>query len=229
MLLRKAETTTTPQAAATPSTARSPRSQCPTPTRTRATTTRSRRRWSRGRVRDLTQERSRTAGGRPPIGMPVITGTRRFSCGSLEVSRVRLRDAPRPSPQDDQPLRPRREESRSCNARSGVTINMCRNGASEGPLCLTSAEARVLPFLSTQLTIEEIAGRVGRRRSTVKTHVAHIYAKLGASKRTEAVERACELGLLRDPERSALLGHPGTEKPARVGRARPDRTVGNLP
>ena len=93
----------------------------------------------------------------------------------------------------------------------------------------TSAEARVLSFLPTQLTIEEIAELVDRRRSTVKTHVAHIYAKLGASKRTEAVERARELGLLPDPGGSALLGHPGAAKPARVRSARPGRTVGDRP
>jgi DNA-binding CsgD family transcriptional regulator len=110
-----------------------------------------------------------------------------------------------------------------------MTFKVRRTVAIEGPVRFTSAEARVLPFLPTQLTIEEIAERVDRRRSTVKTHVAHIYAKLGASKRTEAVERARELGLLRDPGESALLGHPGVAKPARVGRARPDRTVGNRP
>ena len=77
-----------------------------------------------------------------------------------------------------------------------MTVKAYRNGTSAGPVRLTSAESRVLPFLPTQLTIEEIAERVGRRRSTVKTHVAHIYKKLGVAKRTEAVERARELGLL---------------------------------
>ena len=33
----------------------------------------------------------------------------------------------------------------------------------------------------------------------MKTHVAHIYGKLGATGRGEAVERAWELGLLAEP------------------------------
>lgn len=90
---------------------------------------------------------------------------------------------------------------------------------------LTSAEARVLSFLPTQLSIGEIAERVGRRRSTVKTHVAHIYAKLGVSKRTQAVERARELGLLRDPEGSTLVVHPG--KPALSDSRTTGSDVGN--
>jgi LuxR family transcriptional regulator, maltose regulon positive regulatory protein len=32
--------------------------------------------------------------------------------------------------------------------------------------------------------------------STVKTHIKHIYAKLGAHRRTEAVDRARAAGLL---------------------------------
>ncbi len=86
-----------------------------------------------------------------------------------------------------------------------------RNGTSAGPVRLTSAESRVLPFLPTQLTIEEIAERIGRRRSTVKTHVAHIYKKLGVAKRTEAVERARELGLLSEPVLAGVGGYPREE------------------
>jgi len=41
-----------------------------------------------------------------------------------------------------------------------------------------------------------------RRTSTVKTHMRHIYEKLGAHKRTEAVERARDLGLLGPSARS---------------------------
>ena len=69
----------------------------------------------------------------------------------------------------------------------------------KAPIHLTPAESQVLSFLPTHLTVEAIAERLGRSRSTVKTHVAHIYDKLGATGRMEAVDRAWELGLLAEP------------------------------
>jgi LuxR family maltose regulon positive regulatory protein len=61
---------------------------------------------------------------------------------------------------------------------------------------LTESEIRVLRYLPSNLSAPEIAATVFLSTSTVKTHMRHIYEKLGAHKRTEAVERARELGLL---------------------------------
>jgi LuxR family maltose regulon positive regulatory protein len=61
---------------------------------------------------------------------------------------------------------------------------------------LTESEVRVLRYLPSNLSAPEIAAEVFLSTSTVKTHMRHIYEKLGAHKRTEAVERARELGLL---------------------------------
>jgi LuxR family maltose regulon positive regulatory protein len=82
-----------------------------------------------------------------------------------------------------------------------MSVEMHHSGVSRERLCLTRAESRVLPYLPTHLSIEAIAERLGRSRSTVKTHLAHIYEKLGATTRAEAVNRARELGLLA-PERN---------------------------
>jgi DNA-binding CsgD family transcriptional regulator len=71
-----------------------------------------------------------------------------------------------------------------------------QEGLSGRNLRLTPAELRVLCLLPTHLTLNAIAGELGRRRSTVKAHVEHIYKKLGASSRGEAVARARESGLL---------------------------------
>ena len=65
-----------------------------------------------------------------------------------------------------------------------------------GSSTLTAAELRVLPFLPTYLSFQEIADRLVISRNTVKTHAMSIYGKLWASSRSEAVERAVELGLL---------------------------------
>jgi LuxR family transcriptional regulator, maltose regulon positive regulatory protein len=67
-----------------------------------------------------------------------------------------------------------------------------------GSSSLTRAELRLLPILSTHLTFQEVAERLGLSRHTVKTQAISIYGKLGASSRSEAIERAVELGLL-DP------------------------------
>ena len=61
---------------------------------------------------------------------------------------------------------------------------------------LTRSEARVLRYLPTNLSTREIAGELYLSTNTVKTHQRHLYQKLGASSRTEAVEQARALGLL---------------------------------
>ncbi len=65
-----------------------------------------------------------------------------------------------------------------------------------GPSTLTPAELRVLSLLSTHLTFQEIADRLANSRSTIHSHAVSIYSKFGVTGRSEAVERAIELGLL---------------------------------
>ncbi|HYL40948.1 MAG TPA: LuxR C-terminal-related transcriptional regulator, partial [Candidatus Binatus sp.] len=61
---------------------------------------------------------------------------------------------------------------------------------------LSSTELRVLRYLPSNLSASEIAGELVVSTSTVKTHMRHIYDKLDAHRRTEAVDRARRLGLL---------------------------------
>lgn len=61
---------------------------------------------------------------------------------------------------------------------------------------LTAAERRVLDLLPTQLTGPQIAARLFLATNTVKSHLKHLYTKLGVTSRTAAVERGRELGLL---------------------------------
>jgi LuxR family maltose regulon positive regulatory protein len=73
--------------------------------------------------------------------------------------------------------------------------------ASAGPagawaMSLTGAELRLLPYLATHLTFPEIASRLFLSRNTVKTEAVSIYRKFGASSRSQAIERAVEVGLL---------------------------------
>jgi LuxR family maltose regulon positive regulatory protein len=63
-------------------------------------------------------------------------------------------------------------------------------------MSLTGAELRLLPYLATHLMFPEIASRLFISRNTVKTEAVSIYRKLGVSSRSQAVERAVEVGLL---------------------------------
>jgi DNA-binding CsgD family transcriptional regulator len=69
-----------------------------------------------------------------------------------------------------------------------------------GPACpgqsLTESETRVLRYLPTHLGASEIAAELCLSANTVKTHVRHLYLKLGVHSRREAVQRARAIGLL---------------------------------
>jgi len=64
-----------------------------------------------------------------------------------------------------------------------------------GASSLTAAELRLLPLLTTHLSYQEIGERLYVSRNTVKTHALSVFRKLGVSSRSEAVERAEEIGL----------------------------------
>jgi len=69
-------------------------------------------------------------------------------------------------------------------------------GATPGASSLTAAELRILPLLTTYLSLGGIAERLYLSRNTVKSQVISIYHKLGVSSRAEANARIAELGLL---------------------------------
>jgi LuxR family maltose regulon positive regulatory protein len=66
---------------------------------------------------------------------------------------------------------------------------------------LSQGEIRVLRYLPTKLSAPEIADQLYLSVNTVKTHMRHLYDKLGAHRRHEAVEQARALGLLAPPPR----------------------------
>ena len=63
-----------------------------------------------------------------------------------------------------------------------------------GPL--TEGETRVLRYLPTHLSAAAIAADLYLSANTVRTHLRHLYRKLGAHSRQEAVQRARAIGLL---------------------------------
>ena len=87
---------------------------------------------------------------------------------------------------------------------------------------LTEMEIRVLARLADHLSYRDIASDLYVSINTVKTHVKHIYFKLGVSSRSSAISRAATLGLLGDDPPAKLdAGTPTT--PGRQTNVAPAR------
>jgi DNA-binding CsgD family transcriptional regulator len=69
-------------------------------------------------------------------------------------------------------------------------------GVARPPEVPTEAETRVLRYLPTHLCAREIGDELHLSPNTVKTHMRHLYQKLDAHNRGQAVERARAFGLL---------------------------------
>jgi DNA-binding CsgD family transcriptional regulator len=63
-------------------------------------------------------------------------------------------------------------------------------------LGITRRELEILELIAAGLSTREIAGRVHVSENTVKTHTSRVFDKLGARRRTQAVQRAKDLRLI---------------------------------
>jgi DNA-binding CsgD family transcriptional regulator len=70
------------------------------------------------------------------------------------------------------------------------------NPRAQASLGISDRELEVLLELAAGRTNKEIASRLNVSPNTVKTHITNLYGKLGAKRRTDAVLRARELGML---------------------------------
>ncbi len=70
------------------------------------------------------------------------------------------------------------------------------NPQAQATLGISPRELQVLQELAAGHSNKEIADRLNLSPHTVKTHVSHLFEKLGARRRTEAIHRARELGIV---------------------------------
>ena len=61
---------------------------------------------------------------------------------------------------------------------------------------ITPRELEILELIAAGLSTREIAGRVFVSENTVKTHSSRVFDKLGAKRRTQAVQLGKEFGLI---------------------------------
>jgi two-component system nitrate/nitrite response regulator NarL len=78
---------------------------------------------------------------------------------------------------------------------TGIAGEIRLRAADERPL-LTAREQEVLVLISEGLTAPRIGRRLHLSTATVKTHLQHLYEKLGVSERAAAVAEAMRRGLL---------------------------------
>jgi len=84
---------------------------------------------------------------------------------------------------------------RSLLRQAGAPVPRRRRPAPDLPDALSAAgvtprEAEVLTLLAEGLSTRDIAARLYIGRGTVKTHLAHVYAKLGVTNRTDLTRQA---------------------------------------
>ena len=70
------------------------------------------------------------------------------------------------------------------------------NPKAQAALGLSERELEVLHELAAGRSNKEIAAHLHVSPNTIKTHVARLFEKLGAKRRTDAIRRARELGIV---------------------------------
>lgn len=70
------------------------------------------------------------------------------------------------------------------------------NTKAQASLGITEREYEVLRLLAAGCANKQIADKLSVSPNTVKTHIARLFEKLEASRRTEAILKARELGLI---------------------------------
>lgn len=77
-----------------------------------------------------------------------------------------------------------------------VAATLVRRASSPGPV-LTEREVEILELLAEGIANKEMARRLMVSEATVKSHLSHIYTKLGVDNRAGAVARAIEQRIIR--------------------------------
>jgi two-component system, NarL family, response regulator LiaR len=87
-------------------------------------------------------------------------------------------------------------EEGGVSAKDRARESFAPNTAQQQTLGITARELEILTLVARGLSNREIAAQLFVSENTVKTHCARAFDKLGAARRTQAVLRGKELGLL---------------------------------
>ena len=81
-------------------------------------------------------------------------------------------------------------------AASPATAPFVRDAAQVERLGVTARELEILELITQGLSNREIAGKLFISENTVKTHLSRLFDKLGARRRTQAVQLGKQRGLI---------------------------------
>ena len=81
-------------------------------------------------------------------------------------------------------------------AQASAADNAARQQTQQQALGITARELEILTLVARGFSNREIATQLFVSENTVKTHCARTFDKLGAARRTQAVQRGKELGIL---------------------------------
>ena len=87
---------------------------------------------------------------------------------------------------------------------AGAMRSEAHSGTPQG---LSPREISVVDLIGSGRSNKEIASQLGITPETVKTHVKHIFLKLGVERRAQAVLRAHALGLMAGSQMSVGYAH----------------------
>ncbi len=77
-----------------------------------------------------------------------------------------------------------------------VPAEFVRDEAKQAELGITARELEILSLIAQGLSNREIAEKVFLSENTIKTHTSRVFDKLGAKRRTQAVQRGKALRLI---------------------------------
>lgn len=79
---------------------------------------------------------------------------------------------------------------------AGKPVAFDGNPKAQATLGISARELEVLQQIAAGHSTKEIAARLAVSPNTVKTHTARLFEKLGAKRRTDAINKARELGIV---------------------------------
>jgi NarL family two-component system response regulator LiaR len=124
--------------------------------------------------------------------------TRRRETGTREIIRetVVVREVLVPAEAAPERSGAESKDPLSGSGPRGMSVPFAPNAATQQTLGITARELEILALIARGLSNREIATQLFVSENTVKTHCSRAFDKLGAARRTQAVQRGKELGLL---------------------------------
>jgi DNA-binding NarL/FixJ family response regulator len=122
-----------------------------------------------------------------------ITRRREAMRGTI---RAAVRDTVQETVEDGELLVRAEDPAGHASSKADFAPNSSQQQSRQRILGITARELEILTLVARGLSNREIATQLFVSENTVKTHCARAFDKLGAARRTQAVQRGKELGLL---------------------------------